>query len=156
MAAPKGNKNATGNKGGGRKNIYNKRFAKVAQILCEYGATDKDLAEAFEVSVTTIGAWKKRHVEFHDALKKGKPIADEMVKQALYNRAIGCSHPDVHITNYQGEIIVTPITKHYAPDTTACIFWLKNRQPENWRDKQVVNTDDIAEAFMKLAQVLPT
>jgi hypothetical protein len=48
---------------------------------------------------------------------------------------MGYSHPDVHVSNYQGEITVTPLVKHYAPDPVACIFWLKNRRPDLWRDK---------------------
>ncbi len=47
---------------------------------------------------------------------------------------MGYSHPAVHVSNYQGDITLTPITKHYPPDTVAAIFWLKNRQPAKWRD----------------------
>lgn len=53
----------------------------------------------------------------------------------MFERATYYSHPDTHISNFQGDITVTPLTKHYPPDTTACIFWLKNRKPKDWRDK---------------------
>ena len=97
MAALKGNKNAKGNKGGGRKAIYNKRFAKLARKLYEFGLTDKEIAVEFDVSERTINTWKKQHHEFLAALKKSKPIADANVKQALYKRACGYSHPDIQV-----------------------------------------------------------
>ncbi len=68
--------------------------------------------------------------------KKGKEIADAEVAKALYRRALGYEHPDVHITNYQGEITETEIIKYYPPDTAAAFIWLKNRS--GWRDKQEV------------------
>jgi hypothetical protein len=96
---------------------------------------DTELADFFEVSVQTINTWKKEHPEFVESIKRGKLKADAEIAHKLFHRAKGYSHPDVHISNYQGQITTTPITKHYAPDTTACIFWLKNRQPELWRDR---------------------
>jgi hypothetical protein len=48
---------------------------------------------------------------------------------------MGYSHPEVHVSNYQGEITLTPLTKHYPPDTQAASLWLRNRQPQKWRDK---------------------
>ena len=136
MPAPKGNRNAQGNKGGGRKSAYRDEYAVWALKLTRLGAIDKQLAEAFEVSVSAINRWKKEHIEFSEALKKGKAFADANVADALYHRALGYAHPDTHISNYQGEITKTPITKHHPPDTTAAIFWLKNRQPKQWRDRQ--------------------
>lgn len=106
-----------------------------AEKLCKLGATDKELANFFEVSEQTLNTWKKEHPAFLESLKKGKEMADAEVGERLYQRACGYSHPEVHISNYQGAITKTPITKHYAPDTTACIFWLKNRRPDVWRDR---------------------
>jgi hypothetical protein len=84
------------------------------------------------VTEKTIRNWKKR-LEFITALKKGKVDADARVAEALYHRALGYSHPDVHISNYQGDITITDITKHYPPDTAAAFIWLKNRA--GWKDK---------------------
>lgn len=106
-----------------------------AEKLCKLGATDKELADFFEVSEQTLNTWKQAHPEFLESLKKGKAVADAEVASKLFHRATGYEHPDVHISNYQGEVTVTPITKHYAPDTTAAIFWLKNRRPDLWRDR---------------------
>ena len=72
------------------------------------------------------------------SLKVGKDIPDQNVERSLYQRAIGYSHPDVDIRVVDGDVVQTEIVKHYPPDTTAAIFWLKNRKPKDWRDKQEV------------------
>jgi len=123
---------------------YKEEYPKQAYKLCLIGATDAQLANFFEVNPDTIYEWKKVHEEFSESLKRGKQIADGEVAKSLYHRAKGYSHKAVHISNYQGEITQTDIIKEYPPDTTACIFWLKNRQSEMWRDKReyAVNEDN--------------
>lgn len=120
---------------GGRPSKYLKRYALEALKLCQLGATDSDLADFFSVSEKTINTWKKKHSEFLQSLKSGKNEFDQKVEIALAQRAIGYSHPDEKIFNNQGEILRAQTTKHYPPDTTACIYWLKNRKPKQWRDK---------------------
>ena len=119
----------------GRPSGFRKDMLQHARFLAERGFTDADMAEFFGVAVSTVAKWKVDFPDFSDALKAGKAIADSRVVRSLYERATGYSHPDVHVSNFQGEITVTQLTKHYPPDTTACIFWLKNRQKEGWRDK---------------------
>jgi hypothetical protein len=119
----------------GRPTKYRATYATQAKKLCKLGATDRELADFFQVDVVTLNAWKTRYPRFLKSLKLGKESADARVEQSLYHRAMGYSHPDVHVSNYQGEITVTPLVKHYAPDPVACIFWLKNRRPDLWRDK---------------------
>lgn len=104
--------------------------------MCLLGATDQDIADFFSVSEATINTWKKKHPEFLESIKRGKTLADAQVADRLFKRATGYVHDDVHISNYQGDITITKIEKHYAPDTTAAIFWLKNRQRDKWRDRQ--------------------
>lgn len=105
------------------------------------GATDKDLALVFEVSLSTIEAWKRDKVEFLNALKRGKAHADAEVASKLFHRATGYEHPEDDIRTVSmgdgagSEIVITPTVKRYPPDTTAAIFWLKNRRPDLWRDK---------------------
>ncbi len=108
------------------------------------GYTDKELAKIFHVHEDTINNWKKEYPEFFESLKKGKLIADAKVEASLYQRACGYSHPEIYITNYQGKVTITPIIKHYPPDPTAMIFWLKNRKKDEWRDgHQVEHTGEI-------------
>jgi DNA-binding XRE family transcriptional regulator len=114
---------------------YKADYAEQARKLCLLGATDAELAEFFEVSESTLNLWKKEHDAFSESIKKGKAQADADVADRLYQRAMGYEHPEVDIRVVSGEIVKTPITKIYAPDPTAAIFWLKNRQKAKWRDK---------------------
>lgn len=104
--------------------------------LCRLGATDKDMAGFFGVSEQTFHTWKKAHPDFLDALKEGKQRADAEVADRLFKRATGYSHIDTKFATFEGKITDSKeYVKHYAPDTIACIFWLKNRRPDLWRDK---------------------
>lgn len=111
---------------------------RLGRALCLLGATDDEVARALDVGVRTIARWKKKHEEFRQALKEGKNHADAAIAQSLYHRARGFSHPAVHITANAktGEHVTVPYTKHYPPSEVACIFWLKNRRPDLWRDKR--------------------
>jgi hypothetical protein len=107
---------------GGRPTAYKPEYAKEAYEYCAiFGADDKMLAKKFGVAESTLYLWKQQHPEFSEALKRGKDEFDtQNVEQSLLKRAMG----------------YTLDGKHYPADTTACIFWLKNRQPRKWRDKQ--------------------
>jgi hypothetical protein len=136
MPAPKGNQNAKGNKGGGAPSLYEPKHAKMAEKACLAGFTDIELADLLGVSPRTINNWKVEHVEFGAALKAGKDVSDQRVERSLFSRATGYEHDEVDIRVIGGAIVQTPIRKFYPPDTTAAIFWLKNRKPGEWRDKQ--------------------
>lgn len=126
----------------GEKNSkYKSEYDKLCYNYCLLGAKDTELAEFFDVSEQTINAWKKAHPTFLESIKKGKSIADGNVANSLYNRAIGYSHPEQKVFNNQGEILTHETVKHYAPDPTSGIFWLKNRQPKLWRDKQEIDNN---------------
>lgn len=142
---------------------YKPEYVSQAAVACKLGATDVDLADLFDVSIRTIHYWKINFEEFANALKVGKEYADERVKNALYHRAIGYSHEEddirtVSLGNDQGsEIVITPTIKHYPPDTTAGIFWLKNRRPDEWRanPEEKGATDSLSDAVNKLIDRLP-
>ena len=104
--------------------------------LAKYGLTDKQMADVIGVTEQTINNWKLRNADFFESLKENKKIADAQVVKSLFERATGYSHEEDKIFNDNGKPLIVPTVKHYAPDTTAAIFWLKNRDPENWRDKQ--------------------
>jgi len=136
----------------GRPTKYRKEYAEQAYRLCLLGATNEFLAESFGVTLSTIGKWLSEKEEFSDAVKNGREVADAKVGEALFQRATGYEHPDTHISNYQGDITETPITKHYPPDPVSMIFWLKNRRPDLWRDKSQVDhgvTDELADTIAK-------
>lgn len=120
----------------GRPSKYTQEFAIQAAKLCALGATDKDLADFFGVSTVTIWRWQNEHEEFCNALKVGKSEADDRVERSLYHRANGYSFEAVKIFMPAGAAgpVYAPYTEHVPPDTTACIFWLKNRRPEAWRE----------------------
>lgn len=119
----------------GQPTAYRDEYAEWAEKLAKLGATDKELAESFEVTESTIANWKSAHPEFLDSIKKGRQIADAEIASKLFHRATGYEHPEDDIRSVNGEIVITPTIKHYPPDTTAAIFWLKNRRPDLWRDK---------------------
>ena len=136
MPAPKGNKFAVGNKGGGRHSQFNLKFIRRAELAGRAGFTDKELAELFDVSLSTIEKFKRQREEFRNALKGGKVEADKCVERSLYERANGYSYDAVKIFMPAGakKPVYAPYREHVPPDTTAAIFWLKNRDPAHWRD----------------------
>lgn len=121
---------------GGRPSKFNAAVhIEIAEKLAKLGLTDKEMADVFGVSEQTLNTWKKRHPKFLESLNSGKAIADMQVAEKLFQRATGYEHPEDDIRAVNGEIVITPTIKHYPPDTTAGIFWLKNRQRTKWRDK---------------------
>lgn len=119
---------------GGRPTKYEVEYVGQVYKLCLLGATDEQIADFFEINVDTVHEWTAQHPEFSDARKRGKAEADANVAEALYNRALGYTHPEEKIFQNNGEIIRADTLKHYPPDTAAAFIWLKNRA--GWRDKQ--------------------
>jgi hypothetical protein len=122
---------------GGRPTKYKPEYDEQVYKLCLLGATDEQLADFFGVAVQTIHNWVAEHDGFLEARKNGKERADANVAEALYNRALGYSHPEEKIMSYEGQVIRANTTKHYPPDTAAAFIWLKNRA--GWKDKQEVD-----------------
>lgn len=120
---------------GGRPTKYGSIDIEQVKRLAELGLTDKQMAYALSISEATLNTYKEKP-EFLESLKQGKAISDERVERSLFDRATGYSHPEDKMFCHNGIVIVEPTTKHYPPDTTAAIFWLKNRKPKEWRDKQ--------------------
>lgn len=125
---------------GGRPTLYDPAYAEQAKKVAELGATDAEIASFFEVDVRTIYRWKHDYPEFCQALKVGKNVADDRVERSLYQKAIGYEQEEVKIFMPAGKDspVYAPFVAKVAPDTTAAIFWLKNRRKEKWRDKQEV------------------
>ena len=124
----------------GRPSAYQPEFAKQATTLATLGATDIEIADFFDVDVRTVYRWKHDYPEFCQALKAGKDAADDRVERSLYMKAIGYEQEEVKIFMPAGAAapVYAPYRAKIAPDTTAGIFWLKNRRSQEWRDKQEV------------------
>ncbi len=130
----------------GRPSTFNEQLAMRIMELAVKGATDDEIAANIGVSVRTLNNWKGKHAGFVEALNDAKSVADELVEAALFSRAIGYNHPAVKFfwDAKNGDIKSKAYIERHAPDTTACIFWLKNRQPGAWRDahKDVSEADE--------------
>ncbi|WP_428668074.1 terminase [Runella sp.] len=139
----------------GRPTKYDRSFVKLAYNYCLLGADDVFLSKAFEVNVDTIYEWKKKHKEFSESIKRGKMIADGTIAASLFKRAKGFKfeeetfervkkhqqplpsennpHPEPVVSD---KLVVSKrVIKYFPPDPLSMIFWLKNRQPEMWREK---------------------
>lgn len=99
------------------------------------GLTEEQIANNIGISRSTLNEWKKKFSDISDTLKQSKEIADRQVENALHKTALGFYYEEDMVTN-QGEVVT--VRKYSKPNTTAQIFWLKNRKPANWRDKQEI------------------
>jgi hypothetical protein len=121
----------------GRPSLFKPEYCEQARKLCLLGSTDDELAAFFEVNPDTIHEWKKVHPNFSESIKDGKEYADAQVAERLFKRAMGYEHSAVKIVAdaKTGAEHIVEYTERYPPDSTAAIFWLKNRQKGKWRDK---------------------
>lgn len=128
----------TGGSQAGRPSSYLPEYATQAEKLCLLGATDVEIADFFEIAVSTFYKWKHEHSEFSEAIKGGKEVADDRVERSLFHKAVGYKFDAVKIFMPANAVapVYAPYREHVPPDTTAMIFWLKNRRPEAWRDKR--------------------
>ncbi len=116
------------------------------------GLTDEQIAHNMGIAYSTLKNWKDKHMAILAALKKGKEVVDLQVENALLKRALGYEYEEVKEKYELGDLTERTVTKKQViPDTTAQIFWLKNRKPEKWRDKQEVEDNT---ALGKLDEIL--
>jgi hypothetical protein len=158
--AAKKNANPQSRKGvGGAPSKYDPVYAEQVTKLCKLGATDKEIADFFDVEESTINNWKKAHPEFMESIKKGKIIADAEVAHSLHKRAIGYQYDEITYEKIgPGEELTEVgengmetvkkelykkkvVTKEVVPDVAAQNIWLKNRRgkvdktAQRWADK---------------------
>lgn len=136
---------------GGRPTKYRDEYIELAYKVCLLGATDRELGDFFEVDEATINKWKIDHPEFYESIRKGKSNADANVADRLYQRARGFEHDSEEIKIVANEVVHVRTRKIYPPDTTAAIFWLKNRQRDKWRDKTEVDANHSGEVGVSLS-----
>lgn len=105
------------------------------ELLAKRGFTDVEISQLCDITQQTLNNWKKKHAAFFESLIDWKSQADEKVERALYERACGFEHPEEKVFCNNGEIVTHQTTKKYPPETGAAALWLKNRQPDKWREK---------------------
>jgi hypothetical protein len=111
------------------------------ETMAREGLTDVMIGSILCIDERTLTRWKA-DPKFVSALKKGKDWADSQVIKSLYQRAVGYDDEKaIYFSTYEGDVTKTPYTKHYAPDVVAQIFWLKNRQSVDWRDRQDITSN---------------
>lgn len=116
------------------------------------GLTDEQIAKNIGINRTTLYDWKKKEINIADALKKGKEVVDFEVENALLKKALGYTITlNKQKVTKDGDVVDITEEVHVPPDTTAQIFWLKNRQVKKWRDKVEIADND---AIKKLDELL--
>lgn len=106
------------------------------------GLIDREIANKIGISERTFTEWKSKFPIMSSVLKKGKDVIDRQVENALLKRALGYEYTETTREAVKdpdtGDVemrVTKKVTKQVVPDTTAQIFWLKNRKPDKWRDK---------------------
>ena len=117
------------------------------------GATVRELADFFGVSIASIELWAACHADFADALRVGQELADDRVERSLYSRCVGHTVDSEKILVVEGEIVHEPVREYFPPDTGAAFTWLKNRRPAKWRDRREESHDSNVTVTIKRVKV---
>lgn len=134
----------------GRPSKYNPEYhIPWAKSLAIEGKTDKEIADSMGVARSTFKKWMKEYPDFEEAVNQSKEAADSQVELSLYKRATGYKAKDKKTVvtmdkdGNQNPARIEIIERDVMPDVTACIFWLKNRKRDKWRDawEADINTD---------------
>lgn len=140
-----------------KKKYNEKTFPRRAEKYAREGLIDIQIAAKLGISETSYYNYQEQHLEFLESIKRGKSVIDNKVEAALLKRALGFEYDELKSEflegenkNKEGEDVkssktgttkrVTKTTKQVVPDTTAAIFWLKNRRSKDWRDKIIQET----------------
>jgi transcriptional regulator with XRE-family HTH domain len=115
----------------------------VAKFMCQRGATMAELADAFNVSSSTLYNWLNRYPEFHEAVHVNADVFNVRVERALAERAIGffVTLREEERDAETGRLITPAQRQYYPPDPTSMIFFLKNRMRERYRDEHKLDTN---------------
>jgi hypothetical protein len=126
----------------GRPTLYRSDYCELARNYCLLGATNAELAGFFGVSARTIDSWIAAQPEFAAAVKEGRVQADLRVARCLYERAVGYEQKVERTILHQGRERTLTDTVRHPPDTRACMFWLRNRQPQAWGGRPAAAQDN--------------
>lgn len=121
-------------------------------VYARNGLTDLEIAKKLDISISSFAKYKKKHAAIAEALQTNKEVVDFQVENALLKRAMGYQYDEIKEEYEMGTLVKrTVTTKTVVPDVTAQIFWLKNRNATEWRDRREV---DNTLALAKLDDVL--
>ncbi len=149
------------------------RFPEIMKLLpgikaaLQMGHTERDTCEMFNVPVSTFEKYKTESPELVEQIRQAKLKADETVVNALYKKAVGYEIEEKTYEFKAGSETKTNtvknlkkvVKKEIAPDVHAGIFWLKNRMPKVWKDKQeldVSNPDGSLSPDRIIVNLIPT
>lgn len=119
----------------GPASLFKPEYCNLAHKFCILGATNEHLAEFFEVCVATISNWLRDFPEFKAAVTEGRLVADADVAERLFTKAKGYDREATRFFQTPDGPQEVKVTQHCAPDTAACMFWLRNRRRDLWRHK---------------------
>ena len=117
------------------------------------GLTEEQIAHNIGITSVTLWDWKNKYPNLFNAIKKGKEVIDFEVENALLKRALGYEYDEI---TYENGKETKRVTKQVVPDTTAQIFWLKNRKPNEWRDKRNVADTSASEDGVEIINDAPS
>lgn len=140
----------------GRPTAWKDEFIGYAFKLALMGATNEKIADALGISVKTLETWTRTKPEFKGAIVKGRTEADAAVAHSLYKKAVGY-YKRTEKATAKGDVV--SVKEFYPPDTASAIFWLKNRQRDQWRDRHDVDhthTLTLAQEFEQLVREIST
>lgn len=130
-----------GAKGSGRISTFDEAKIELIKYMCKIGKTNIEIAEELGCCEKTIYNWKKEHPLLLQTLNDWKHVADEKVERSLYERASGYTVKETKAFVIDGQIVTQEVDRHFPPDSTSMIFWLKNRKPKEWKDKREVESN---------------
>ena len=143
------------NVGGAPSKYIARLFPKQANMLARRGATQAEIAKFFDVTTTTLQNWIMQYPEMQEAISTGNEVFDPRVERALAERALGF-WVDVPVWKTEdGKLREVIEHRYFPPDTTAGIYWTKNRMPDRWRDVHKVDVNsNVLQSSESLRQAL--
>ncbi len=126
---------------GGRPTKFKEEYIEQAVRLAKIGTTNEKMAEFFQVNESTLYKWMNENETFSKAINESKVHSDDAIVNSLFNKALGYTLWEEKEEETQDGFKKVKVKKQVAGDTTAMIFWLKNRRPAEWREKQEVKVE---------------
>lgn len=136
VAAPDITAPAPDTRGNGTPLKYEEGYVERCRVICELGASNKQLADALGISTSTLYDWQCTYPDFARAMKVGKDLPDELVVRGLFHRARGYQQVVEKVFCSEGVIVRATVIEEVAADPRSAEYWLNNRRPGEWKDKR--------------------